>query len=403
MAGRAVNAARRRPHRILAGLGLLLVALLAAGAIVLGPRILGDRAEQAGLAEFYAQPADAGGGEPGTIIRSEPLEGHPFAANAWRIMYRTTDLNGAAAVATGVVIAPTGAAPAEGRKVVAWAHPTTGSAEQCAPSRGFDPFMLIEGLRLMLERGYVVVATDYVGMGTAGPDSYLIGVTGGNTVLDSVRAARALEGADAGDSVLLWGHSQGGQAVLFAAERAPEYAPELQVDAVAVAAPAANLSALMGAHLNDISGATIGSYAFQAYADIYANRGASLETVLTADALAILPEMNKLCLLTDLTELHRIAQPVVGAFYAADPTKTEPWASLLRENSAGSVAFDAPLFVAQGLSDHLVVPADTAAFAEHERSLGIDVTYHAVEHANHGTVADLSLVALKAWLDQIGF
>ncbi|MBZ6371580.1 MAG: hypothetical protein LBE44_06720 [Microbacterium hominis] len=34
-------------------------------------------------------------------------------------------------------------------------------------------------MRLMLDRGYTIVATDYVGMGTDGPDSYLVGDTGG--------------------------------------------------------------------------------------------------------------------------------------------------------------------------------------------------------------------------------
>ena len=32
----------------------------------------------------------------------------------------------------------------------------------------------------MLDRGYTIAATDYVGMGTDGPDSYLVGDTGGH-------------------------------------------------------------------------------------------------------------------------------------------------------------------------------------------------------------------------------
>lgn len=109
-------------------------------------------------------------------------------------------------------------------------------------------------------------------MGTAGPDSYLVGDTGGNAVLDAVRAAQHIEDVRASDRVVLWGHSQGGQAALFAAQRAALYAPELTIAGVAVAAPAADLTALLSDHIDDISRVTIGSYAFTAYAQVYADR-----------------------------------------------------------------------------------------------------------------------------------
>lgn len=209
---------------------------------------MGDLLERDGLAAFNAQPADA---------------------------------------LDGVVVVHLGPPPAEGRTVVSWGHPTTGSASECAPSLGLDPYIGIEGMRVLLDRGYTVVATDYTGMGTAGPDSYLI--------------------------VILWGHSQGGQAVLFAAERAAEYAPELDIRAVAAAAPAADLKALLQTHLDDVSGVTIGSYALTAYSEIYADRGADLADILTPGALAAQPQMNELCLLTHIDQLHDIADPLVGS------------------------------------------------------------------------------------------
>lgn len=376
--------------------------LLGATVAIIGARLVGDAIDQRELDAFYTAPADGEVGAPGTLIRSQALEGAPFDARAWRVMYWTTDVHGDAVPVTGTVIVPIGAVPDEGRTVLSWAHPTTGTAPECAPSRGFDPFIGIEGLRMMLDRGYTVVATDYVGMGTSAPDSYLIGETAGNSMLDGVRAAQAIPQAHASSSVVLWGHSQGGQAAIFAAQQAADYAPELTVEAVAVAAPAADLTALMEDHLGDVSGITIGSYAFQAFAEVYSERGADLDTMLTPEARAILPRMNELCLLTHLSELHAIAAPVVGAFTAADPTTTEPWASLLRENSAGGRAFDAPLFVAQGLKDQLVLPDATEQFVALERSLGVEVEYRAIPLADHGTVAYLALLDLNAWLDAHG-
>ena len=187
-------------------------------------------------------------------------------------MYHTTDLTGADVVATGVVVAPTGKPPEGGRPIVGWGHPTTGSAVQCAPSNGLDPFDLVEGLHDLLADGYVVAYADYPGMGTPGPNSYLVGVSEANSILDAVRAARQIPETGAGADLLLWGHSQGGQAVLFAAQGAAAYAPELTLRAAAVAAPAADLSALLDADIDDVSGVTIGSYAFAAYQSVYAAR-----------------------------------------------------------------------------------------------------------------------------------
>ena len=330
------------------------------------------------------------------------MPGAPLDALAWRILYRSTDLNGEDVVVSGLVIAPAGPVPPGGRTVVSWGHPTTGTAPDCAPSRFVDPFLSVEGLRMLLDRGFVVAYTDYAGMGLPGQDSYLVGATEGRNVLDAARAAAAIPQAGANRELVLWGHSQGGQAVLFAAQQAADYAPELDLLAVAVAAPAADLGALLNAHLDDVSGVTIGSYAFAAYAQVYADTpGVDLDAILTPQAIAILPEMNELCLLTDMEELHRLAGPVIGSFTSADPSTTEPWATLLEQNSAGGGGFDAPLFVAQGLRDALVVPEDTQGFVAGERALGIEVEYHEVGWADHGTIAYAALPALSAWLDRV--
>ena len=390
---------RARRHRFV--IVFVAATLAVAGAVVAAEevRLIGDALERPAIDEFYTQPTDAADGEPGSIVKVDALLGAPLASRAWRIMYRTTEVDGEPAVATGVLVTPLTPAPSRGRTVVSWGHPTTGAARECAPSYGFDPFVGIEGLRFLLGRGYAVVATDYVGMGTAGKDSYLVGVTGGNAVLDAVRAARAVPEARASERVVLWGHSQGGQAVLFAAQQAADYAPELKVQAVAAAAPAADLPGLMSAHLDDISGVTIGSYAFTAYAQVYPQ--APLDGILTPAALEIVPRMNELCLLSNISTLHEIGGPLVGDFTTSDPTKTEPWASLFEENSAGATAFEAPLFLAQGLDDKLVVPSDATAFAQHEADLGIDVTYHEIPFADHGTVAYLALPAMLRWLDEV--
>ncbi|MEF2975894.1 alpha/beta fold hydrolase [Subtercola sp. YIM 133946] len=286
-------------------------------------------------------------------------------------------------------------------------HPTTGVAADCAPSLNVDPASLvgvidpfgIEGLDRLLAAGYVVAATDYPGLGAPGPDSYLIGTTEGNSVLDAARAARQIAGAGAGSRLLLWGHSQGGHAALFAAQDARSYAPELNLLGVAVAAPATELGALLKADIGDVSGVTIGAYAFQAYANVYGptTPGATLLSILTPAGAAATPAMNDLCLLAQNSRLHEIATPLIGQYLAADPTTVEPWASLLAANTPGATAMPVPLYVAQGDTDTLVRPGDTADFARDQCALGAQVTYVSVAATGHGLVAFRAMDTVLPW------
>src|SRR5579871_3361121 len=152
-------------------------------------------------------------GATGSLIRFERLFDSPFGAVAYRILYRSRGLANEPIAVSGIAIVPSGPAPAGGRNVVAWAHPTTGVARRCAPS--LSPFGIewIPQLERLVAQGYIVTATDYPGLGTPGPHPYLVGVSEGRAVLDSARAVRALPDGHASNRVALWGHSQGGQAV----------------------------------------------------------------------------------------------------------------------------------------------------------------------------------------------
>lgn len=389
----------------------ILVCVLVGVVVPIERRLIGGAIDTATEAPFYRPPDPVPEGQPGGLVRTEKILGAPAGAEAWRILYHSTDVHGTDILVSGVVLAPTGKAPAGGRTVVSWGHPTTGAAERCAPSLNVEPFNLmgvvdpfgVEGLDDLLAAGFVVAATDYPGMGVAGPDSYLIGTTEGNSVLDVARAAAQIPAAAASSRLLLWGHSQGGHAVLFAAQDAATYAPELRLLGVAVAAPATELGALLKADIGDVAGVSIGAYAFSAYASVYGSTtpGATLETILTAAGAAATPSMYRLCLLSENSQLHAIATPLIGNYLRADPTALEPWASLLAANTPGAVALTVPLFVAQGDTDTLVRPGDTAAFAEAQCAAGTRVTYVALRGTGHGLVAFRALPKLLPWLTTV--
>ena len=158
--------------------------------------------------DFYAAP-DEVAGEPGALLRAERFErGIPAEAEAWRILYTTTREDRVPAVASGLVVTPAERDSTPG-EVIAWAHGTTGVDETCAPTVLADPFEAgaFFALDRVLEEGWTLVASDYVGLGTEGPHPYLIGEGEGRSVLDAVRAARQLEELTLADRTIVWGHS----------------------------------------------------------------------------------------------------------------------------------------------------------------------------------------------------
>jgi alpha-beta hydrolase superfamily lysophospholipase len=348
-------------------------------------------------APFYEAPDPLPGGEPGELIATERILTAPAGANAWRVMYHSRDLNGDDIAVSGTVIAPAGTAPEGGRPIVSWAHPTTGAVARCAPSVGLAPFDLVEGLETMLAAGYVVAATDYPGMGVAGASSYLLGASEGDAVLDAARAAQGIAETGAGDDLLLWGHSQGGQAALFAAELAAGYAPEFELHAVAVAAPAADLATLLSDDIDDVSGITIGAYAFDAFAAAYAERydGLGLDSILTPAGVEATPAMADLCLLGQNRQLHDIARPLIGGYLSSDPSATEPWATMLRENSAGQEPIAVPVLVAQGGKDTLVEPSATEGWVDRTCAAGIaEIDFRIYPDEGHGTIGFAAVPAM---------
>lgn len=78
-------------------------------------------------------------GKLGEVLAKEAVATEVVGAEAWRIAFISSDLNGKPTISTALVVAPTGDAPAEGRPILVWAHGTTGTAQSCGPSQVLNP------------------------------------------------------------------------------------------------------------------------------------------------------------------------------------------------------------------------------------------------------------------------
>jgi acetyl esterase/lipase len=345
---------------------------------------------------FYAAPRPPDGA-PGDLLRSEPMPGALPGSSAWKILYVSTGLDGRPIEVSGVVVAPDLPAPAEGRPIVAWAHPTTGVSDDCAPSNWPHFFETVPHLPALIALDYVVVATDYPGLGTPGPHPYLVGESEGRAVLDAVRAAGAVEKANANRRFAVWGHSQGGHAALFAGQLARTYTPELQLAGVAAIAPATELATLLRDDIAERAGRVLASYSLWSWSRVY---GAPLEGIVPPASISVIDRVARDCVESD-GETYRVAwdsRELGSKLLADDAYTTDPWAQLLDRNRPGRSRAGAPLYIAQGLDDVLVRPSVTADFVRDLCRRGEVVRFEELPGVGHLRAGGASASAAIQWM-----
>jgi hypothetical protein len=339
---------------------------------------------------------------PGTPIWAERVAA-PEGALAWRVLYHSRSVRGADIAVSGLVVAPDREPPPGGFPVIGYAHGTTGLADSCAPSRRAEkiedaPAADLRGdlpLPPFWDAGYVVAATDYEGLGTPGPHPYLVGGSEGRGVLDSIRAARALPEAHAGEPAVVVGISQGGHAALFTGELADAYAPDAALRGVVALAPGAELVQAAALLTGDPSvvgfGVAIG-YGFAA-----AQPDLRLDEVLTPRALAAIDVMETGCI-DDILDTY--AGPAAETL-RLDRLMQPPWPALLDENTPGRVPSPVPIFVGQGEADPLVIPELTDALVARLCAVGDTVTYRRYPGESHSGVMEASQDDVLEWIAEL--
>lgn len=346
-----------------------------------------------GLPDFYGAPDPIPDAEPGTLLRSEPIETTEIPGSAQLVMYASESLQGEPIVVTGVVAVPDTPAPEGGYPVVAWAHGTTGIADECAPSlEGTDA---IPGVVELLEAGYVVTATDYEGLGTPGRHPYIAGDSEARGVLDSVRAAGQLDGVELSGQYVVWGHSQGGHAAMFSLDIADDYAPDLDLVGVVAGAPPSQFDLLYSV----LQTSPFRYYLLMASAGLnaaYGDEAAPLDAVIVPEGLAAVDVVDEGCDLGALT-----ADLDFPSLLGPDPATLPDWGPILEENDPGNFTEPgAPLLIIHGGDDEQIPVAASALMFDQLCAIGQDETRWVYPGQSHAGVVAPSFPDMLGWIDR---
>jgi pimeloyl-ACP methyl ester carboxylesterase len=229
----------------------------------------------------------------------------------------------------------------------------------------------------VVSQGYVVVATDYEGLGTPGTHPYLVGASEARGVLDIVKAAQQIPATGANDKTLVWGQSQGGQAALFAGEIQPTYAPELDLLGVVSGAPVTDASTMFPAAATipeTLGFAVMGLMGVEA-----AFPQAKISDVLTPAALDKTKLVEQKCYGAVLDAFKQPVDQVI----AHNPADVAPFPEILAADTPGSTRTAAPMLVYQGLSDDVVYKVFTDQYVQKACALGDTVEYKTFSGKDH--------------------
>ncbi|MEU1973521.1 lipase family protein [Microbacterium sp. NPDC019599] len=351
---------RARTRRLAADAGRWMLAVVLVGVTIAGWWADDWLARGAPVVDaFYTPPEDIPT-DHGRLLRVEPYGGRaPSGGEVQRILYTTGDAMGGRGVASALVITPSEVHPGP-RPVIAWNHGTTGVARGCAPSLRTDAATkwAIPALEDALARGWVVVASDYAGQGAPGVFPYLIGPGEAKSTLDAVLAARELPRLWLSRDVVLWGHSQGGHAALWAAKIADDYARELSIKGTAALAPVTDpldlARELRAGDANALLSVLI-SWVLVPYADTYPE--VHLSDYIAPGTRAIVREMTQRCPSEPGAVISVVAAIGVAEdrpLYAADLTKGALGRRL--EQNAVTGPFDQPVLLTWGTADEVIPP-----------------------------------------------
>ena len=398
------------------------IAIATALAAVLSAPLAADASVRVGPPgdAFYAPPAKLVRGRPGTVVWTRPASGLPAleaAASTQVVLFRSRSLFGKPIVESGTVSIPKGSPPSGGWPLVSFFHVTTGSADNCAPSRATPDNTEVERMTRadsfvshLLDAGIAVARPDGEGIGTPGGHPYLIGRSLARSQVDIAHAARIVD-TRINRRWAAAGHSEGGVASLWSGGLAREFGPDLDLRAVAAFAPVTRTRELVDAvryeplattPFDGLSSLAALIITGAAEADPYIADGLR-HGALSDAAVKVLPDVDTRCL-NDLTKHDSwgglAPADIPGPRYDSD--YRDAFDKVLSDNDArNSQLAPVPVRIDQGMADAVEPFALTEDLVAEQKARGADITYTRWPTATHVDITSDAQAgpAAAAWLE----
>ncbi len=372
--------------------------------------------------------ADGGGGDaasvtvpnrdPGTVVTTMPLDvDSESVAASRRIVYASRDAHDRPTVVSGAVLEPVAEWTGDGpRPLLVIAPGTQGMSDNCSPSMtmhfGTAP---PPPARHFLDLGWAVAVTDYEGLGTPGPHTYLVREAQGNAVLDMATATIDLLGgniggfggdADSGTPVAVFGFSQGGAAAAAAAEMAADHSPAVNLRAVYAGGVPADLEST-AEHIDGSSLAGAMGYAMNGLISAYPEITDDVDAVLSDEGRRFLDVTSTQCVGATLAEWGRSDS---SDFTADGRTLAEHLGAgasgelrdAVAKQRLGTVAPEMPVFVTHNELDDVIPVTGARRLVRDWCDGGANVTYAEVNEdlgdASHGLAWQLTVDEAFGWL-----
>jgi pimeloyl-ACP methyl ester carboxylesterase len=263
--------------------------------------------------------------------------------------------------------------------------PVEYASRACAPSLFKDFTNGVPAVPEVLQHGWVMVAPDYVGMGTKGPTPYLVGTGEAYAALDAARSAHQLAGLSLSSQTVIWRHSQGGGAALWTGHLAPTYAPQLKIDGVAALSPATDLVQLAERVQSAAAGTVVTGYMLTSFSNTY--KDVRFDDYVRPGARVQVHKASERCL-TDPGLAASVIAGSGGQSIFGKPLASGPLGKRLLENTPTADMGGAPLFVGQGTGDEVINIAVTKQWVRKQCSADYKLDFRTYAGRTHMGVLD---------------
>lgn len=330
---------------------------------------------------------------PGDVISAQRINAPGFFyARVWKILYSSTDTHGAPMTVSGTVIVPLSSWSGP-RPIVGYAPGTHGLGDQCAPSGYLAAGNEQEGTLIheYATRGFAVAVTDYQGLGTPGDHAYMVARSAGHALLDIVRAAQRLSGAElpANGPVGLVGYSQGGHAAAWAGQLAPTYASDLIVMGVAAGGTPSNLRQVAAANEGT------SNFGLVLAAGVGMDTGypeLNLESYLNDAGRAGVEALRNSC------DFSPYAYKRMSDYTTTNPLNTPQWQAAIDAQNPGGLRPTAPVLLYHSTNDEIIPYSGASALRQRWCSQGVAVTFWTYYLLGHAATAAYASISVTDWM-----